>query len=1111
MDNGCVSCGKEVATDHKAILCDLCESWEHVECMRMGDRPSEALYEAMVSCRSKALTFTCTDCRKKGSITKRLMTLDYDSARAENERLASARLLEEKEQMVATLTQELEKLRYEKDALHERLFQCLSAKVEPVSSATPRKDVASVEVKSKLETTSHTSDPVDDHTSSSSTSDDHESDDDREEDRSTLGRRGRGSSRNARGPHPQGFKEMRSRIQNFSGKRGEDDFQLWLEDYEEASNDCHWDDQDRARWFSWFITGPAKATWQRTLKKTDKSSWKTIVEVYKGQYGIHLDPRTAYQRCHELRYDQFGSAQGLLNAMRDYQRMAPHKLTDDALESILWNKVSVELQKEVKEITDGSVQELLQRLLRAEAVLAERQRRSRSTSVTVKPQTSNHERSQGQTGNGLTKCDSNRMTGRYRNTAEMVAKEIKCYKCEKKGHVARFCPNGKPQQDTQVRAVSTSSEREATGGSTKEPHKESSEQLWHWTRVLSMSNAEEQQFPVVGPAYKIDISVHGVKTRALLDHGSQVSIVRREVLPMVKEKQGWSMDTCVSKLLPLKAQPIGATGKELGAAGIVVLDIQVEATAKTCPVPCYVLDSDQPLWSGELTDCGVLMGTNALITHGFGVTQSDGKVIEPGNRRESVSTPETRTIHVVLSETVHLKPNQTKLVKSRVEETESIPPAVWMIGPNEELLAEKNCDMPETLFEGNIATMDIPLNNWGSSPIIMKKGSHIGVLEEVSVVSKSEKVWAEQPSEVVRVCQPNSQVAERLKELQAQLQVGKTWSKRERTQLTELLLKFQDVFALSDKELGETNVVSHSIDTGNAPPVKSTPRRLPYSLRKELEEEMDSLLKTGCIEPSVSPYSSPLVLVRKKTGGIRVCVDYRALNRDTVPDCYPIPRIDELVDIVGRRRATVFSALDLMKGYHQVQVEEDSKMKTAFTCHLGLYQYRRMPFGLTNAPATFQRLMGKLFGGKDWEFVFVYLDDILIASRDLQEHLEHLQKVAQRLRESGLRLKPAKCVFATEQVEYLGHTLTKEGVKPNKCNVQAVSEFPRPNSLKEVRSFLGMANFYRRHIPSMAAISRPLTDLTRYKASGRPVPFVWSEECQQAFDEIKRRLVTAPV
>ena len=158
---------------------------------------------------------------------------------------------------------------------------------------------------------------------------------------------------------PRGFKELCSRIDQFSGKSGEDYFEVWLEDFVKATNDCGWSDKQRAHWFSWLITGLAKSTWQRTLKPTDESSWNHIVTLFKGQYGVHMDPRTAYQCCYKLQYSQFMSVQGLLNVMHDYQRMTPQKLTDDTLESILWNKVPVELQQEGKEITDGSVQELL--------------------------------------------------------------------------------------------------------------------------------------------------------------------------------------------------------------------------------------------------------------------------------------------------------------------------------------------------------------------------------------------------------------------------------------------------------------------------------------------------------------------------------------------------------------------------------------------------------------------------------------------------------------------------------------------------------------------------------------------------------------------------------
>ena len=186
--------------------------------------------------------------------------------------------------------------------------------------------------------------------------------------------------------------------------------------------------------------------------------------------------------------------------------------------------------------------------------------------------------------------------------------------------------------------------------------------------------------------------------------------------------------------------------------------------------------------------------------------------------------------------------------------------------------------------------------------------------------------------------------------------------------------------------------MEHEIKLTDNMTITSPPRRLPYALCTELER----LLNTGCIELSTSPYSSGLVLVRKKDGSLRVC---GALNRVTVPDRYPMPRIDELIDTVGKCRGRYFTSLDLMKGYHQVKMAEGSKDKTAFICHQGLFQYRRMPFGLTNAPATFQRLMSTLFAGREWSFVFVYLDDLLVVSRSIEEHVEHLGKVFRKLEE----------------------------------------------------------------------------------------------------------------
>jgi len=205
-----------------------------------------------------------------------------------------------------------------------------------------------------------------------------------------------------------------------------------------------------------------------------------------------------------------------------------------------------------------------------------------------------------------------------------------------------------------------------------------------------------------------------------------------------------------------------------------------------------------------------------------------------------------------------------------------------------------------------------------------------------------------------------------------------------------------------------------------------------------------------------------------------------------------------------------FTTLDLMRGYHQVKVAEESKAKTAFVCHRGLYQFRRMPFGLTNAPATFQRLMDKLFNG--WSYVFIYLDDILIASKNFAEHIAHITEVLQRLQEAGLKLKPSKCRFAEKQVDYLGFSISASGVCPTQKNVLAVKEFPRPTSVKEVKRFLGLANFYRRHLQDMGIISRPLTALTRKnKQTGQPVTFEWSTKCEESFKKIKELLISSPI
>ena len=260
----------------------------------------------------------------------------------------------------------------------------------------------------------------------------------------------------------------------------------------------------------------------------------------------------------------------------------------------------------------------------------------------------------------------------------------------------------------------------------------------------------------------------------------------------------------------------------------------------------------------------------------------------------------------------------------------------------------------------------------------------------------------------------------------------------------------------------------------------------------------------GVIRPSQSPWVCPVVLVPKKDGQLCFCVDYRRLNSITKKDVYPLPRIDEILDALGK--TSYFSSLDLASGYWQVELDPESQNKSAFTTHRGLFEFTRMPFGLCNAPATFQRLMTQILADLEWGICFVYLNDILVASQTFEEHLKHLESIFKRLRKVVLHLKPRKCLLLRDEVPYLGHIVTRAGIKPDPAKIEQVKTYPVPCDVTKVRQFLGLASYYRKFIPGFAAIARPLHMLTK-----KDVKFDWNLACSDAFQTLKEKLISAPV
>ncbi|TYJ98703.1 reverse transcriptase [Cucumis melo var. makuwa] len=287
-------------------------------------------------------------------------------------------------------------------------------------------------------------------------------------------------------------------------------------------------------------------------------------------------------------------------------------------------------------------------------------------------------------------------------------------------------------------------------------------------------------------------------------------------------------------------------------------------------------------------------------------------------------------------------------------------------------------------------------------------------------------------------------------------------------------------------------------------PISQAPYRMAPSELKEFKMQLQELVDKGYIRPSVSPWGAPVLFVKKKDGTLRLCIDYRQLNKVTIRNKYPLPRIDDLFDQL--RAAALFSKIDLKSGYHQLKVRESDIAKTAFRTRYGHYEFRVMPFGLMNAPAVFMDLMNMIFHQYLDQFVNVFIDDTLVYSVDKESHEEHQRNVLPTLREKQLYAKFSKCEFLLEQVVFLGHVVSAKGVSVDPQKVEAVVNWERPTSATEVHSFLGLAGYYRRFIEDFSRLALPLTALTR-----KNVKFEWSNKCEQSFQELKKRLVTTPI
>ena len=550
----------------------------------------------------------------------------------------------------------------------------------------------------------------------------------------------------------------------------------------------------------------------------------------------------------------------------------------------------------------------------------------------------------------------------------------------------------------------------------------------------------------------------------LLDTGATKTIVRPD---LVRQK----------KLQSSKLRLKTATGDQALVLGELTVDIGIG----------FKKGSHQVLVADIVDE--VILGMDLMRKFGFTIDLKNG-VLRVDHEEVPIHKEDDGLLRVVLVDDITLPECCEKVVMARIDGSlrEN---CLGVMEPNYTNMG-RGILIGKVLVNAKQPT-PVPLINLNSFPTKLKKGTEIGTCAPVAAVAQ---------------CVNTAKSDNTLKcpeKLQAMITAAcKNLTSNQKDKAKKLICQYQDVFASEKGLVGRSNMVTHKINTGDAQPIKQHPRRLPWVKRDEAEKIISEMASQGVIEPSSSPWTSPVVLVKKKDGSTRFCVDYRQLNNATKKDSYPLPRIDDTLDTLTG--AEWFSTLDMKSGYWQVGMDPEHREKTAFSIGSGLWQFTVMPFGLCNAPATFERLMELVLRGLSWKTCLVYLDDVIVIGRTFEEHLKNLEDVFRRLRNANLQLSTKKCHLFQKEVKYLGHLVSENGVTVDPDKIRAVQEWPQPKDKHEIRSFLGLCTYYRRFVRGFADIAKPLTKLTEEQRD-----FKWDDGCKRAFEDLKQALVTAPV
>lgn len=665
------------------------------------------------------------------------------------------------------------------------------------------------------------------------------------------------------------------------------------------------------------------------------------------------------------------------------------------------------------------------------------------------------------------------------------ARPIQCYNCLEMGHTSRTCPKPTKRCDKCSRLGHDRQKCELVNsfrGKISTNMKEDREIVSETPqKVLKILPVDQPTAVKPDGKYLKSITLNNTKCTAYIDFGSQCTLVRKSTA------EASHLSLVKSGLPIIKGFAFGSV-IPLGKVSVTIAVDEVETNIEAYVVEDHLLDTDVligqsltelPTVVAHKTNSTLMLYCDELEADKINLNCLGDITLKLGLNSVDIVTHDKYSGPVFVPGSICMKPNSQYVLLQGIYQIENNKGQLIIINSSNEPICFKNNKVLSRAVK-------LPLNSLFLPSSVSFDVRNIN-LDNESALSTHLK-------------HPTPKCAITMD----MINVGPKISGSEKDRLLCLLNDYRECFALSTNELGLTNITEMKIRLNDNTPVTYKPYRLPFSERAKVREIISELLSNGVIRESQSAYSSPIVLVRKKNGDSRLCVDYRALNKKTIKDSYPMPVIDDQLDRLSGK--SLFTSLDLASGYHQIPVAEDSRHITGFVTPDGHYEYTRMPFGLINAPAVFQSMINQALGTERFNLAIPYLDDLLCSASSTAEMFEKLESIFKLLKRANLTLNLKKCFFCQTEVDYLGYEISEEGLKPGSKKIQAVQEFPRPTNVHQVRQFVGLASFFRRFVYNFACLARPLTKLTKVD-----VPWVWGKEQDTAFLDIKSRLVSRPV